>query len=65
MWVLRKIFVEGRWRKGQAMTEYAMILGMIALVAFTGYVKFGKSVNSVVKNDYQTIKAIKLPKAKK
>jgi Flp pilus assembly pilin Flp len=51
-----------KWKKGQSMTEYAMILVAIAAIASVGYVKFGKGVDKVVTSDSKTIKAIKLPK---
>lgn len=63
---LAQIFARVRgWRKGQSMTEYAMIVALIAVVASVGYVKLGsKGISGVVKSDYQVIKAVKLPTTK-
>jgi Flp pilus assembly pilin Flp len=66
MGYLAQIFATVRaWRRGQSMMEYALIVGLIAVVASVGYFKLGiKGIKGVVKSDYQAIKAVKIPKTK-
>jgi Flp pilus assembly pilin Flp len=34
--------------KGQTMTEYAMIVSVVAVVAYAGYIAFGTSTNTLL-----------------
>lgn len=38
----------GEWKKGQTMTEYALILAAIAVVVFVAYQATGTDINSLV-----------------
>ena len=47
--LLIKLFVNVReWRKGQTMTEYALILAAVAVVVFVTYEVMGQDINSLV-----------------
>ena len=47
--LLTKLFVNVReWRKGQTMTEYALILAAVAVVVFVTYQVMGQDINSLV-----------------
>lgn len=63
MRAVRKMLTKVRaWRKGQTMTDYALIMAAVVVVASVSYVKFGTELNKLVKSDYTVIKDIKLPK---
>lgn len=47
---LTKLFVKIRERTGQSMTEYALIMAAIAVVAYASYLALGKGVVSIVAN---------------
>jgi Flp pilus assembly pilin Flp len=47
--LLTNLFVKAReWRKGQTMTEYALILAAVAVVVFVTYQVMGQDINSLV-----------------
>jgi Flp pilus assembly pilin Flp len=47
--LVRKVAVKvGEWRKGQTMTEYALILAAVAIVVFVTYEVLGQDINSLV-----------------
>ncbi len=45
-----KTYVRITERKGQAMTEYALILSAVAVVAFLTYESLGNSIGSLLTN---------------
>jgi Flp pilus assembly pilin Flp len=46
---MTRMFVKAQnWRKGQTMTEYALILAAVAVVVYAGYQKMGTSVTSML-----------------
>ena len=46
---LTRMFVKAReWRKGQTMTEYALILAAVAIVVFVTYQVMGNDIGSMV-----------------
>jgi Flp pilus assembly pilin Flp len=46
---LTRLFVRAReWRRGQTMTEYALILAAVAVVVFVTYEVLGQDINSLV-----------------
>jgi Flp pilus assembly pilin Flp len=46
---LTRLFVKAReMRKGQTMTEYALILAAVAVVVFVTYEVMGQDINSLV-----------------
>jgi Flp pilus assembly pilin Flp len=46
---LTRMFVKAReWRKGQTMTEYALILAAVAIVVFVTYQVMGQDIGSMV-----------------
>jgi Flp pilus assembly pilin Flp len=48
---LTRLFVKAReMRKGQTMTEYALILAAVAVVVFVTYEVMGQDINSLVNN---------------
>ena len=47
---LTKAYVRMTQRKGQAMTEYALILAAIAVVAFVTYQSLGTSITGLLNN---------------
>jgi Flp pilus assembly pilin Flp len=48
---LTRLFVKVReMRKGQTMTEYALILAAVAVVVFVTYEVMGQDINSLVNN---------------
>jgi Flp pilus assembly pilin Flp len=49
MELLTRIFVKAReYRRGQTMTEYALILAAVAVVVFVTYEVMGQDINSLV-----------------
>ncbi len=47
-WATR-IFVKAReWRKGQTMTEYALILSAVAVVVFVAYQTMGTDIKGLL-----------------
>jgi Flp pilus assembly pilin Flp len=50
MKVLTKAFVAMTERKGQAMTEYALILAAVAVVAFVTYQTLGNQIVTLLTN---------------
>jgi Flp pilus assembly pilin Flp len=47
--IFTRTFVKAReWHKGQAMTEYALILAAVAVVVFVTYEVMGQDINSMV-----------------
>jgi Flp pilus assembly pilin Flp len=47
--LLRKMYVKVReYRKGQTMTEYALILAAVAIVVFITYEVMGQDITSLV-----------------
>ena len=48
---LTRMVVKAReWRKGQTMTEYALILAAVAIVVFVTYEVMGQDIGSMVNN---------------
>ena len=48
---LTRMIVKAReWRKGQTMTEYALILAAVAIVVFVTYQVMGNDIGSIVNN---------------
>jgi Flp pilus assembly pilin Flp len=48
---LTRIFVKVReYRKGQTMTEYALILAAVAIVAYIAYEIMGQDIGKLVNN---------------
>ena len=46
---LTRMMVKAReWRKGQTMTEYALILAAVAIVVFVTYQVMGNDIGSMV-----------------
>ena len=46
---INKLFVKANeWRKGQTMTEYALILSAVAVVVFIGYQTMGTDIKSLL-----------------
>lgn len=46
-----RMFVRVReWRRGQAMTEYALILSAVAVVVFVGYEVMGQDIQALLGN---------------
>jgi len=46
---LTRMMVKAReWRKGQTMTEYALILAAVAIVVFVTYEVMGQDIGSMV-----------------
>ena len=49
MQFLAGMYVKAReWRKGQTMTEYALILAAVAIVVFVTYEVMGQDIGSMV-----------------
>jgi Flp pilus assembly pilin Flp len=48
MTFLRKTYVRLAERKGQAMTEYALILSAVAVVAYLVYQNLGNSIGTLL-----------------
>ena len=49
MELLTRMFVKvSEWRKGQTMTEYALILAAVAVVVFVTYQVLGQDINKMV-----------------
>jgi Flp pilus assembly pilin Flp len=43
------LFVKANeWRRGQTMTEYALILSAVAVIAFIGYQTMGTNISSLL-----------------
>ena len=47
---LTKAYVRIRERKAQSMTEYALIMAAVAIVAFAAYTTLGTTVKGLVNN---------------
>ncbi len=47
---LTKAYVRVTERKGQAMTEYALILSAVAVVAFLTYKSLGNTIGTLLNN---------------
>ncbi len=48
---LNKLYVAFREsRMGQSMTEYALIIAAVAVIAYVGYQALGTDINTVVNN---------------
>jgi Flp pilus assembly pilin Flp len=45
------------WRKGQTMTEYALIMSAVAVVVFVTYEVMGQDINSLVNHVDKTLTA--------
>lgn len=53
---LNRWFIRVReWRRGQTMTEYALILSAVAVVVFVTYQVMGQDVNSLVNKIDKTL----------
>jgi Flp pilus assembly pilin Flp len=49
MKIVSRLFVQAsEWRRGQTMTEYALILAAVAVVVFATYETLGQDINSLV-----------------
>lgn len=49
--LLNKLYVKmAEYRRGQTMTEYALILSAVAVVVFVGYQTMGTTINSLLSN---------------
>ena len=48
---LRRIFIKvSEYRRGQTMTEYALILAAVAVVVFVGYQTMGTTIGLLLTN---------------
>lgn len=47
-WLTRVYVKATEWRKGQTMTEYALIMAAVAVVVFIGYQTMGSDVKAVL-----------------
>jgi Flp pilus assembly pilin Flp len=46
---MTEMFVKAEnWQRGQTMTEYALILAAVAVVAYVGYATMGTSITTMV-----------------
>jgi len=50
MQLFTKVYVRMTDRKGQAMTEYALILSAVAVVAFLVYQSLGNTIGTLLNN---------------
>jgi Flp pilus assembly pilin Flp len=51
MELLTKLAVKlGEYRRGQTMTEYALIMAAVAVVVFVGYQTMGTTINTLLGN---------------
>jgi Flp pilus assembly pilin Flp len=49
MKTVSRLFVKAsEWRRGQTMTEYALILAAVAVVVFATYEVLGQDINTLV-----------------
>jgi Flp pilus assembly pilin Flp len=49
MKIVTRLFVQAsEWRRGQTMTEYALILAAVAVVVFATYEALGQDINTLV-----------------
>jgi Flp pilus assembly pilin Flp len=55
MFTMRRVYYRLSERKGQTMTEYALLLGGIALAAVAGYNSLGAATNSAVNSASQLL----------
>jgi Flp pilus assembly pilin Flp len=46
--VTRLLVKASEWRRGQTMTEYALILAAVAVVVFATYEVLGQDINTLV-----------------
>ena len=47
-WITRNCLLAREWRKGQTMTEYALILSAVAVVVYIGYQAMGGDITSLL-----------------
>ena len=47
-WLMSKCFAVGEWKRGQTMTEYALILSAVAVVVYLGYQTMGGDITSML-----------------
>jgi len=47
-WITRSCLFAREWRKGQTMTEYALILSAVAVVVYIGYQAMGGDITSLL-----------------
>jgi Flp pilus assembly pilin Flp len=50
MQLISRIYLRTRELKGQSMTEYALILAAVAVVAFAVYDNLGNSISNMISN---------------
>jgi Flp pilus assembly pilin Flp len=55
--IIRTFLKLREWRKGQTMTEYALIMSAVAVVVFVTYEVMGQDVNSLVNHVDKTLTA--------
>jgi Flp pilus assembly pilin Flp len=56
--LITRMFVKAQeWRRGQTMTEYALIMSAVAVVVFVTYQVMGQDVNSLVNKVDKTLTA--------
>jgi Flp pilus assembly pilin Flp len=47
-WFTRSYVALREWRKGQTMTEYALILSAVAVVVYIGYQTMGTTITGMI-----------------
>ena len=57
MFKIRQVCYRVSERKGQSMTEYALLLAGIAVIAFAGYSSLGASTNGAIGSASQLLSA--------
>jgi Flp pilus assembly pilin Flp len=46
--IIRTVVRAREWRKGQTMTEYALILSAVAVIVYLGYQTMGTTISSLL-----------------
>jgi pilus assembly protein Flp/PilA len=58
---MRKIIARFRKEEGQAMVEYALILGLISVISIVALTAIGTSVNALFEAIQAALEAVPLP----
>ena len=58
---MRKIIARFRREEGQAMVEYALILGLISVISIVALTAIGTSVNALFEAIQAALEAVPLP----